>query len=116
MRIEKRIYKYLMRDLRILGNLYKSKHEHFLFVDFDFYKKWKWIIKIIILLNKDYISCEIFRKKYKIHKNFVVIGLKWKEKMLKEELLEFAKEFIQSSKNPKCIYCENELNMEKCYF
>jgi ssDNA-binding Zn-finger/Zn-ribbon topoisomerase 1 len=101
-----------MKDLKILKNLYKSKHDHFLSVDFDFYRKWKWIIKIIVLLNKEYISCEIFRKRYKFHHKFVVIGLKWGGKNVKRRTSGFAKEFLQENKNPKCIYCGNLLTVE----
>ena len=101
-----------MKELKILRTLYKSKHEHFLSVDFDFYQKWKWIIKLIVFFNKEYISCEIFRKKYKFHRRFVVIGLKWGGKNVKRRTSGFAKEFLQWSKNPKCIYCENLLTME----
>jgi ssDNA-binding Zn-finger/Zn-ribbon topoisomerase 1 len=101
-----------MKELKILRTLYKSKHEHFLSVDFDFYQKWKWIIKLIVFFNKEYISCEIFRKKYKFHRRFVVIGLKWGGKNVKRRTSGFAKEFLQWSRNPKCIYCENQLTIE----
>ena len=101
-----------MRDFKILKHLYKSKHEHFLSVDFDFYKRWKWIIKLIMYLNKEYIPCEIFRKKYKFHKNFVVVGLKWGGKNVKRRTSGFAKEYLQWSKKPKCIYCELPLTIE----
>ena len=101
-----------MKDIKTLKNLYTSKHEHFLSVDFNFYQRWKWIIKLIMFLNKEYISCEIFRKKYKFHRRFVVVGLKWGGKNVKRRTSGFAKEFLQWSKNPKCIYCENSLTME----
>jgi 5-methylcytosine-specific restriction endonuclease McrA len=101
-----------MKDLKILKDLYKSKHEHFLSVDFEFYQKWKWIIKLIVFFNKEYIQCEVFRKKYKFHRRFVVVGLKWGGKNVKRRTSGFAKEFLQWSKNPKCIYCENPLTME----
>lgn len=91
--------------------IYKSKHAHFLFVDFNFYKKWKWILRIIIFLNKNYVSCEIFRKEYKIHKNFVVIGLKWNGRNVKRRTSGYAKGFISEHEETKCIYCESELNM-----
>ena len=101
-----------MKSIKILKRLYKSKHDHFLSVDFEFYKKWKWIIKFIVLLNKNYISCEIFRKKYKFQSEFVVIGLTWGGKNVKRRTSGFAKEFLQISKNPKCIYCEEHLTNE----
>ena len=101
-----------MRDLIILKSLHKSKHEHFLSVDFEFYKRWKYIIKLILFFNKKYIPCEIFRRKYKYQRNFVVVGLKYSGKNVKRRTSGFAKEFVQNHDNPKCIYCESKLNME----
>lgn len=100
-----------MNDLKILTYLYKSKHDHFLSVDFKFYKKWKWIIKFLIILNHNYVSCEIFRKEYKYKKDFVVIGLKWGGKNVKRRTSGFAKDFILNNKNTICIYCENKLTI-----
>lgn len=101
-----------MKDLRILKFLCKSKHEHFLAVDFDFFKKWKYIIRFLIFLNKNYIPCEIFRKQYKFQKSLVIVGLKWGGKNVKRRTSGLAKEYIQNTNNPICIYCENKLTME----
>lgn len=98
-----------MSDIRKLLQLYKSKHEHFIFVDLRFWRKWKYLIKLIILINPYYISCTIFRKKYKIHKNIVVIGLKWNGKNVKRRTTGLAKEFLTESQNPKCLYCNTKL-------
>jgi 5-methylcytosine-specific restriction endonuclease McrA len=95
--------------LKILHQLYKNKHEHFIFVDLKLYCKWKYLIKFIIFLNPNYISCTIFRKKYKIYKNIVIIGLKWNGKNVKRRTTGFAKEFLEESKNPKCIFCRQSL-------
>ena len=99
-----------MNDLQKLLYLFKSKNDHFLLVDFKFYKKWKLVINLIVSLNKDYISCEIFRKRYKFRKNVVVVGLKWNGKNVKRRTSGYAKENIEGIKNPKCIYCEKKLN------
>lgn len=99
-----------MNDLKVLNYLFRSKHEHFLSVDFKFYKRWKYIIRAIISLNKEYIACEIFRKKYKFQTQFVVVGLKWGGKNVKRRTSGFAKQFIQENTSPKCIYCELSLN------
>ena len=101
-----------MRNFLILKTLYKSKHDHFLSVDFKFYKKWKLIIKLIMILNRNYISCEIFRKEYKFQKSLVIIGLKWGGKNVKRRTSGIAKEFLQNTDNPNCIYCGNKLTME----
>jgi len=59
----------ILSEIKQLISLFKSEHEHFLFVDYDFYKKWKYLIKFLINLNKNYKSCEIYRRKYKIYRN-----------------------------------------------
>ena len=99
-----------MNDIEQLISLFKSKHEHFIFVEYSFYKKWKYLIKLIVSLNKNYIYCEIFRRRYKIYSNIVIIGLKWGGKNVKRRTSGFAKEFLQDAKNPKCIYCNCKLN------
>jgi 5-methylcytosine-specific restriction endonuclease McrA len=100
-----------MSDFKQLINILISKNEHFLFVDFAFYKKWKYLIRLLTLINKNYKSCEIFRKKYKIYDNIVVIGLKWSGKKVKRRTTGFAKEYLEETKNPRCIYCECKLNV-----
>ena len=101
-----------MRDIKILKSLQKSKHDHFLSVNFDFYKRWKVIIKLILFFNKNYTQCEIFRKEYKFQKNIVIVGLKWGGKNVKRRTSGFAKEFIEHKDEPKCIYCEKILTNE----
>jgi len=93
-----------------LSHLYHSKNEHFLFVDYNFYKKWKPLIKFIVFLNKDYISCLIFRKNYKLYKDIVIVGLKWNGRNVKRRTTGFAKDFLEETKNPRCIYCNKKLN------
>ena len=102
----------MIKDYKTLKHLYKSEHDHFLGVDFNFYKKYKWIIKLLVWLNSKYLSCEIFRKQYKIHKNLVVVGLKYDGKNVKRRTSGFAKEFIANHPNPKCVYCGSKLTDE----
>ena len=66
--------------------------------------------QIVNMFNKNYISCEIFRKKYKIMENFVVIGLRDNGKNVKRRTSGFAKEHLK--KTSKCIYCGSPLNIE----
>ena len=99
-----------MNELKQLLYILTSKHEHFLFVDYSFYKRWKYVIKLLMIINSDYKSCEIFRRKYKIYKDIVIIGLKWSGKKVKRRTTGFAKEFLEGAKNPKCIYCNCKLN------
>ena len=101
-----------MNILQILKFLYTSENQHFLSVDKDFYYKWKWLIIISVGMNKKYKSCEILRKKYKLMENFVVVGLKYNGKNVKRRTSGYAKEFIDKNKDAKCLYCDNELNLE----
>lgn len=106
------IFNTLKKDYNKLKHIYLAKNEHFLKVDFNFYKKWKLIIKILMKYNKNYISCEIARRKFKQHNMFIVIGLKWNGKNVKRRTIGFAKEFVSNNQNAKCIYCEKKLTMD----
>ncbi len=99
--------------MKIIDNLitiYKTKEEHYIFVEFDFYKKWKYLIKLLLFVKPGYISCTIFRKKYKFLNNIVVVGLKWNGRNVKRRTAGFAKEFLQDNLNSKCLYCNCKLN------
>jgi 5-methylcytosine-specific restriction endonuclease McrA len=99
----------LLKKLKII---LKSKDSHFISVDFKTYKRWKWLIKIAILLNKNYKTCEIYRSKFKSLENFVVIGLRYNGKNVRRRTSGWAKTFIKRNRNIKCIYCGDELNDE----
>jgi 5-methylcytosine-specific restriction endonuclease McrA len=96
----------MIEDFNKLKQLYNSIDDSFLFVDFDLYKRWKYLIILIVILNKNYKLCEIYRKKYKVLENFVVVGLKWNGKKVKRRTNGFAKDYISKVDKPKCIYCE----------
>lgn len=98
-----------MSALKQLLLLLTSKHEHFLFVDYEFYKRWGLLIRLVVRINKNYKNCLIFRKKYKIHQNIVIVGLKWGGKNVKRRTTGFAKDFLDETKNPRCIYCNCKL-------
>ena len=98
-----------MRDLKELLFLLTSKHEHFLFVDYDFYKRWSFVIELLVRLNKRYKYCLIFRKGFKLYKDIVIVGLRWSGKNVKRRTTGFAKEYLDETKNPKCIYCNCKL-------
>lgn len=101
-----------MKLIKILKFIYKAKHPHFLSVDKETYFKWKWLIRISVSLNKNYKSCEIFRKKYKLLENFVVIGLKYNGKNVKRRTSGFAKDFLDKNIGTSCIYCDVKLTSE----
>jgi 5-methylcytosine-specific restriction endonuclease McrA len=98
-----------MKLIRILKFIYKAEHPHFLSVDKEIYFRWKWLIKLVVGMNKNYKPCEILRKKYKILEDFVVIGLKYNGKNVKRRTSGFAKEFIEENKDTYCIYCDDIL-------
>jgi len=99
----------LMRLIRILKFLYKSEHPHFISVDKTTYFRWKWLIKLTVSMNKNYKSCEILRKKYKMMEDFVVVGLKYNGKNVKRRTSGYAKEFLNTNADAKCLYCESKL-------
>lgn len=101
-----------MRLIKILKFIYKAEHPHFLSVDEETYSKWKWLIRASVSLNKNYKSCEIFRKKYKVMEDFVVIGLKYNGKNVKRRTSGFAKDFLDENEGANCIYCDIELDKE----
>jgi hypothetical protein len=103
------IFKGLKEDFGKLKRFYKAQNEHFLKADFVFYKRWKYLIKLLVYFNDNYVSCEIARKKFKAHRNFIVVGLKWYGSNVKRRTIGFAKEFVLSNRNAKCIYCETKL-------
>ena len=97
-------------DIQVLRKIHNSKIEYSIFVDYNFYKKWKYVIWLIIKLHKGYINCEIFRKKYKHNTNIVVVGLKWNGRNVKRRTSGYAKQIINRKKPTPCIYCGNTLN------
>ncbi len=101
-----------MKLINTLKFLVTAKNQHFLSVDGNFYKKWKHFIRISLLLNPNYKSCEIYRKKYKNLKSFVVVGLKFSGKNVKRRTSGWAKEILKKNRSIKCIYCEVPLTNE----
>jgi len=101
-----------MNIIKTLKFLSKAKDPHFLSVNKEQWHRWGLLIRIAIWSNKNYKGCIIYRKKYKFLNNIVVVGLKWSGKNVKRRTAGFAKEFLVSNKNAKCIYCERKLTQE----
>ena len=101
-----------MKLIKILKVLVVSEHQHFISVDKRTYNRWKFLIKLAVKLNKNYKPCEIYRKKFKGLKNFVVVGLKYSGKNVKRRTSGYAKEFVTSHRNSICLYCESKLSHE----
>jgi hypothetical protein len=101
-----------MNIFKVLKFLSTSEHSHFISVDKPTYKRWKYLIILAVKFNKNYKSVEIFRKKFKVLEDFVVVGLKYNGKNVRRRTSGFAKEFIEQNKNATCIYCDNKLTLE----
>lgn len=101
-----------MNLIKTLYFLLTAKDPHFLSVDLNTYNRWKYLIRISIKLNSNYKDCQIFRKKYKILENFVVVGLKFNGKNVKRRTAGYAREFVINHKKAKCLYCEKFLNQD----
>lgn len=101
-----------MKVLKVIKLINNSEHPHFLSVDKKTYNRWKFLIKLIVSINKNYKSCEIYRKKFKSLEDFVVVGLKYSGKNVKRRTSGFAKEFVDKNEGSICLYCEDELSHE----
>lgn len=101
-----------MNILTVLKSILNSEHSHFISVDKSFYKRWKWLVILAVKLNKNYKSVEIFRRKFKLLENFVVVGLKYNGKNVRRRTCGFAKEFVEQNSGSKCIYCDKYLTTE----
>lgn len=98
-----------MKVFKILKFIVLSNDQHFISVDDKFYHRWKLLVKLAVKLNRNYRGCEIYRKRFKHLQNFVVVGLKYNGKNVKRRTSGFAKEFVSSNRNAKCIYCNTKL-------
>jgi CRISPR/Cas system Type II protein with McrA/HNH and RuvC-like nuclease domain len=101
-----------MNIIKVLKFILSSEHHHFISVDKKVYEKWKYAIILAVKLNKNYKSVEIFRKKFKVLEDFVVIGLKYNGKNVKRRTVGFAKEFIEQNQDARCLYCDSKLTID----
>ena len=101
-----------MNIFKVLKFLITSEHSHFISVDKPTYKRWRYLIILAVKFNKNYKSVEIFRKKFKVLEDFVVVGLKYSGKNVRRRTSGFAKEFIEQNKNATCIYCDSKLTFD----
>jgi 5-methylcytosine-specific restriction endonuclease McrA len=99
-----------MNIIEVIKFILRSKDQHFISVDKKIWEKWSILIRLFVWLNTNYMSCVIYRKKYKFLENIVIVGLKWNGKNVKRRTSGFAKEFLLENKKAKCIYCEKALD------
>lgn len=101
-----------MNIFQVIKFLLTSEHSHFVSVDKKTYKRWKPLIKWSVIFNKNYKPVEIYRRKFKVLEDFVVVGLKWSGKNVRRRTSGFAKEFIEQNKDARCLYCDEKLTSE----
>jgi CRISPR/Cas system Type II protein with McrA/HNH and RuvC-like nuclease domain len=101
-----------MNITQVFKFLLNSNDSHFLSVDKKTYKRWKYLIILAVKLNRKYKSVEIFRRKFKVLEDFVVVGLKYNGKNVRRRTSGFAKDFIEQNENAKCLYCDKNLTVD----
>lgn len=94
----------------ILNYIVKCDDKHFISVHYKIYEKWKYLIKLAVLLNPNYKICEIYRKKFKYIDELVVVGLKFNKKKIKRRAVGWAKRKVEELEDAKCIYCGVKLD------
>lgn len=101
-----------MKIIKLLKKLAFAKTDHFLYVDYKYYERWKYPIRLSMFFNKEYKTCEIYRKGFKKLNNFVVVGLKYSGKNVKRRTMGYAKNYILKNPKTKCLYCEETLTIK----
>lgn len=99
----------MLKIFKKIKKLLSEKHRHFIYLNYDEYKKFGYLYRLAILLNKNYKNCLIFREKYKYHKNIVIIGLRWYGRNVRRRTNGFAKDWFKNHPNSNCIYCDTKL-------
>lgn len=92
--------------------LVTSKEQKFLYIDAENFFKYRYLIYFLLLFNKNYKRCQIFRKSYKNHKEIVVVALRWYGKNVKRRTNGIAKSKVASGEAKTCICCDVSLTDE----
>jgi len=95
-----------------LKQILKSEHSHFIYLDYNIYKRWNFIFSLAVILNRKYKPVKIFRKKYKYHRNIVIIGLRYYGRNVKRRTNGFAKDFLESHPDSTCLFCDDNLTID----
>lgn len=85
--------------------LLTEKDSHFIYISSELFRKYKYLILLLVYFNKNYKTCIIYRKKHKKIKNFVVVGLKNNGKKVCRKTKGIAKDFVRNHRNITCPYC-----------
>lgn len=97
--------------IRVIKYLLHSKNDIFLFLSLEEYVRYKWIVKFLVLLNKNYIYVNIFRKKHGKKKNIVVVGLKYYGRNVRRKSSGIKNELLKK-KDLWCLYCDTLLTKD----
>lgn len=99
-----------MNLIQVYKYLTTAKTEHYLYFTIENYRRYRFLIYFLLMFNKHYISCKIFRKEHKYHKNIVVVGLKYYGRTVKRRTNGYAKEYLDEYPDSNCPYCNTTLN------
>lgn len=98
-----------MNFFKAIKYLITSEKDHYLYFTIKNYKRYRWITWLLIF-NKSYRSCKIFRKSYKYHNDIVVVGLKYYGRNVKRRTNGYSKEFLDENPGDNfCLYCNTLL-------
>lgn len=98
-----------MNFFKVVEYLTTSEKDHYLYFTISNYKKYRWLLWLL-LFNKYYRPCKIFRKSYKYHNNIVVVGLRYYGRNVKRRTNGYSKEFLEENPGDNfCLYCNTLL-------
>lgn len=101
-----------MNLLKVIKYLTKTENDHYLYFTLKNYNRFKWLLWLL-MFNKSYNSCRIYRKKHKYHNNIVVIGLKYYGRNVKRRTNGYSKGYLELNPGDNhCIYCNTLLYEE----
>ena len=101
-----------MNLVKVYQYLTTAKNDHYLYFTLKNFRKYRFLIYFLLIFNKNYNSCKIYRKSHKYHKNIVIVGLKYYGRVVKRRTNGFAKEFLEEYPDKNCPYCNTTLNEE----
>lgn len=101
-----------MNFSKVIRYLTKTKNDHYLYFTLKNYKKYRWLLWLL-MFNKHYKSCRIYRKSHKYHRNVVVVGLKYYGRNVKRRTNGYSKEYLEENPGDNhCIYCNTLLDQD----
>ena len=100
-----------MKIFKLFKDVLKAKHKHFLYINYNTYKRYGLIFKFLVSFNKNYKNVKIYRY-YKYHGKVVVFGLRYYGRNVKRRANGYAKDWVRNNRNSTCIYCNTDLTIK----